>query len=101
MITKYAGKEKPSHRAVRGEILGSDQAVDSGFRVGLRFGSHFRAVSDTFSEHKVHVGNADEAEEQRHVRRHQVGWGIFVNTAAAGQDDSAFTFYQTFRPFSV
>ena len=62
------------------EILGCNHAVDGRFRVRLRFGRDFRAVSDTFGEHKVHVGDADEAEEGGQVWGDQVGRSIFMDT---------------------
>ncbi|VTN74298.1 Uncharacterised protein [Klebsiella variicola] len=64
--------KKHSRRAAGVEILGCNHAVDGRFGIGLRFGRHFRAVSDTFGEHKVHVGDADEAEEGGQVRGDQV-----------------------------
>ena len=86
-----------SRRGGRRQILCGNNAVDSGFRIGLRFRCNFRAVGDAFSEHEVHVGDADKAKESRQVRRYQVSRGIFMDTAAAGDDDRAFTFHQTFR----
>ncbi len=47
---------------------------------------------------QVHVGDADEAEGGQ-VWGDGVGRSIFMDTAAAGNDDRAFTGYQTFRPF--
>ena len=71
-------------------------AVDRGFRVGLCFGRHFRTVSDTFCKHEVHVGDPDEAGTGSCTAQ-PVGWGIFMNTATAGQHDGTLVFHQTFR----
>ena len=67
------------------EILGCNHAVDGRFRVRLRFGRDFRAVSDTFGEHKVHVGDADEAEEGGQV------WGLIFHSSRFLREES-FTF---------
>ena len=71
------------------------------FASDCAFARDFRAVSDTFGEHKVHVGDADEAEEGGQVWGDQVGRSIFMDTAAAGNDDRAFTGSRPSGPFSV
>ena len=75
------------------------QAVDRSFCIRGRFGGHFWTVSDTFGEDHVHVGDPDEAQEHVQVWGDKVSWAIFMNAAAAAQDDSAFTGDQTFWTF--
>lgn len=81
--------------------LFSNNTVDSCFRVRLRFRCHFRTVCDPFGEDKFHIGNADKAEERGQIRRHQIRWSIFVDPAAAGNNDGFLPVTRPSGPFSV